>query len=402
VWRRNLMPRVTLFILPILFILSKNGPFRPHAHRMPAALTLRDLNRATLARQQLLARAAVPVPAMVAQLAGLQAQLARPPFVGLWTRLHGFTRDALRAPVEAHALVRVTAMRGTLHVLTADDYRALRATLQPMFTAAMQSVLGARAGGFDLAAVLDEARAVLRTEGPLTFEVVRERLAARMPDADVRAMGYAVRLHLPLVQVPTAGADWGWDAKAPFALADDWLGAPCAGDAAPDALVRRYLAAFGPATPADAGAWSGVKGLRATFTAMRDELVTLRDERGRELFDLPHAPRPGGDVDAPVRFLPDFDNLVLGHDDRTRVVADAHRARIVSKNLQVAATVLVDGMVAATWAVEKARGTATLVVRPFARIAKAPLRALEAEGEALVRFVEPVAKAHALRIDPIE
>ena len=367
---------------------------------MPAALTLRDLNRATLARQQLLARADAPVPAMVAQLAGLQAQLARPPFVGLWTRLHGFTRDALRAPVEARTLVRVTAMRGTLHVLAADDYRALRSTLQPMFTAAMQSVLGARTGGFDLAAVLDAARTVLTAEGPLTFEALRERLAARMPDADIRAMGYAVRLHLPLVQVPTAGAPWGWDAKAPFALADAWMGAPCAPDPAREALVRRYLAAFGPATPADAGAWSGLKGLRATFTAMRDELVTLRDERGRELFDLPDAPRPGSDIDAPVRFLPDFDNLVLAHDDRTRVVADAHRARIVSKNLQVAATLLVDGMVAATWTIEKARGTATLIVRPFARLAKAHLRAIEAEGEALARFAEPGAKAYAVRVDP--
>jgi hypothetical protein len=369
---------------------------------VPTPLTLRDLNRATLARQQLLARADVPVPAMVARLAGMQAQLARPPFVGLWTRLHGFTRDALRVPVEARAVVRVTAMRGTLHLLTAEDYRALRTTLQPMFTAASQSVLGARTGSFDLAAVLDEARAVLAAEGPLTFEVLRERLAARMPDADERAMGYAVRLHLPLVQVPTAGAAWGWDAKAPFALAVAWLGAPCAADAAPEALVRRYLAAFGPATPADAGAWSGLKGLRATFTAMRDELVTLHDERGRELFDLPDAPRPGGDVESPVRFLPDFDNLVLAHDDRTRVVADAHRSRLVSKNLQVAATVLVDGMVAGTWTIAKARGAATLIVRPFARIARAQLRALDAEGEALARFVEPDAKTHTVRVDPAE
>ena len=369
---------------------------------MPDTLTLRDLNRATLARQQLLARADLPAPDMVARLVGLQAQLARPPFVGLWTRLAGFERDALRAPVAARTLVRVTAMRGTLHVLTAGDYRALRATLQPMFTAAMQAVLGTRTAGFDLAAVLDEARAVLTAEGPLTFEVVRERLAARMPDADARAMGYAVRLHLPLVQVPTAGAPWGWDAKATFALADAWLGAPCAEAAAPETLVRRYVEAFGPATPADAGAWSGLKGLRATFTAMRDQLVSLRDERGRELFDLPDAPRPGGDVEAPVRFLPDFDNLVLAHDDRTRVVADAHRGRIVSKNLQVAATVLVDGMVAATWSIEKARGTAALVVRPFARIARAHQRALEGDAETLVRFVEPDAKAYAVRVDPVE
>jgi hypothetical protein len=369
---------------------------------MPATLTLRDLNRATLARQHLLARTALPVPDMVHALAGMQAQLARPPFVGLWTRLQGFGRETLQAPVHARAIVRVTAMRGTLHLLTAADYLALRGALQPMFTAGMQAILGPRTAGFDVARVVDEARAVLRDEGPLPFDAIRDRLAARVSDADVRAMGYAVRMHLPLVQVPTEGAAWGWDAKAPFIPADAWLGADCAPASGAEALVRRYLAAFGPATPADAGAWSGLKGLRATFAAMRDELVTLRDERGRELFDLPDAPRPGGDADAPARFLPDFDNLVLAHDDRTRVVADAHRPRIVSKNLQVAATVLVDGVVAGTWTVEKARGTATVVVRPFATLATRDQRALEAEAGALARFVEPDARAHAFRVDAAE
>jgi hypothetical protein len=367
---------------------------------MPATLTLRDLNRATLARQHLLARTSDPVPAVVAQLAGLQAQLARPPFVGLWTRIEGFDRGALTAPVHARRLVRATAMRGTLHVMGADDYRTLRAALQPMFTAAFQSTLGARATGLDVARVTADAREILRTEGPLTFDALRDRLSARMPDADVRAMGYAARMHLPLIQVPDDGAAWGWDAKAPFTLAEDWMNVECAPACDPTTLVRRYLAAFGPATPADAAAWSGMRGLRDAFAAVRDELVVLRDERKRELFDLPDAPRPGGDVEAPVRFLPDFDNLVLAHDDRTRVIAEAHRARIVSKNLQVAATFLVDGMVAGTWTVAKARGTATLTLQPFAPIAARARRALEAEGETLARFVEPDAKAHAVTLAP--
>jgi hypothetical protein len=367
---------------------------------MSAPLTLRDLNRATLARQHLLARTTDPVPAVVAQLAGLQAQLARPPFVGLWTRVAGFARAMLAEPVQARTLVRVTAMRGTLHVMTADDYRALRAALQPMFAAALQATLGARAAALDLPRVLADAREILRDEGPMPFDALRDRLAARLPDADVRAMGYAARLHLPLVQVPDARAPWGWDAKAPFALAEGWMGAACAPACEPAVLVRRYLAAFGPATPADAGAWSGLRGMRETFAAMRDELVTLRDERGRELFDLPDAPRPGGDVDAPVRFLPDFDNLVLAHDDRARVVADAHRPRLVSKNLQVAATFLVDGMVAGTWTVAKARGAATLTLQPFAAVPARARRALEAEGEALARFVEPGAKAYAVTLAP--
>lgn len=367
----------------------------------PTPLTVRDLNRATLARQHLLARTADAVPAVVAQVAGLQAQLPRPPFVGLWTRIEGFHRDALLAPVHARQLVRVTAMRGTLHLMTATDYLALRAPLAAMLAGGAAGVLGPRTGGFAVAQVLDATRDVLRAEGPLTFEALRDRLAARIPDADARAMGYTARMHLPLVQVPSAGAPWGWDARAPFMLADAWLGAACAADASPAALVRRYLAAFGPATPADAQAWSGLRKLRDTFAAMRDEMVVLRDARGRELFDLPDAPRPGGDADAPARFLPDFDNLVLAHDDRTRVVADAHRPRLVSRNLQVAATFLVDGMVAGTWTVARARGTATLALQPFATLAPRDRRALEAEGDALLRFVEPEAKAHAVTFAPV-
>ncbi len=366
---------------------------------MTATLSLRALNRATLARQHLLARTTDDAVAVVGHVAGLQAQLARPPFVGLWARLAGFTREGLIAPVHARRLVRVTAMRGTLHVMTAADYLALRAPLATMLAAGASGVLGARRDALDAEALVADARAILEARGPLPFDALRDALAARRPDADVRAMGYTVRMHLPLVQVPTDGAPWAWDGKAAFTPADAWLGAPCAPDAGPAALVRRYLAAFGPATPADAQAWSGLKGLRATFDAMRDELVTLRDARGRALFDLPDAPRPGEDADAPVRLLPEFDNLVLAHQDRTRVVADAHRPRIVSKNLQVAATFLVDGMVAGTWTTAKARGTATLTLRPFAALAPRIRRALEAEGEALVRFVEPEARAHAVAVE---
>ena len=367
---------------------------------MSAPLSLRALNRATLARQHLLARTTTDAVTVVHDVAGLQAQLARPPFVGLWTRMEGFTREGLTAPVHARQLVRATAMRGTLHVMTAADYLALRAPLATMLAAEASGVLGARSDGFDAGQLIADARAILQERGPLPFDALRDALAARWPDADVRAMGYTVRMHLPLVQVPTAGAPWAWDGKAPFTPADAWLGAPCATDAGPAALVRRYLAAFGPATPADAQAWSGLKGLRATFDAMRDELVTLRDAGKRELFDLPDAPRPGEDADAPVRLLPEFDDLVLAHHDRTRIVADAHRPRIVSKNLQVAATFLVDGMVAGTWTVAKARGTATLTLHPFAAPAPRVRRALEAEGEALVRFVEPDARAHAVAVEP--
>lgn len=364
----------------------------------PPLLTRRALGRATLARQQLLTRATTTPEAMVAQLAGLQAQLARPPFVGLWTRLDGFAREQLLAPIHARRLVRATLMRGTLHVVTAADYLALRAPLQAMLAAGAAGTLGARQDDLDVDTVLAAARDVLGAEGPLPFDALRDRLAARLPTADVRAMGHTVRMHLPLVQVPDERAAWGWDAKAPFTPAGAWLDAPCATDTSPETLVRRYLAAFGPATAADASAWSGLRKLGPVFTALRDQLHVLHDERGRELFDLPDAPRPDEDADAPVRFLPEYDNAILGHADRTRIVPAAYASRLVTRNLQIPATVLIDGMVAGTWRVARARGTATLTVQPFATLAPRDVPALEAEGEALARFVEPAATTCVVQI----
>ena len=170
---------------------------------------------------------------------------------------------------------------------------------------------------------------------------------------------------------------------------DRWLSATISTAAtSPETLVRRYLAAFGPAAPSDAQAWSGLQGLREVFESLRSSLVTFRDERKRELFDLPDAPRPPEDAEAPVRFIPDFDNLVLSHDDRSRIVADAHRGRVTLKNLQVRATFLVDGMVAGTWKSERKRKAAVLVMEPFGAVTKRTRAALEEEGDVLLSFLE--------------
>ena len=196
---------------------------------------------------------------------------------------------------------------------------------------------------------------------------------------------------LPVVMVP--GEDrWGFPPASRFTLTDRWLGRPPDRDTSPAELVRRYLAALGPATPADAQAWSGLPGLRAAFEELRCELATFRDERGRELLDLPEAPRPPEDAPAPARFLPDFDNLVLAHDDRTRVVADEHRPAVVTKNLRVRATVLWDGFVCATWAVKRTTRKATLTVTPLGRMPRGAPRGIRAEGEALLKFLEPDAR----------
>lgn len=359
-------------------------------------ITTRQLNRALLARQMLLARENTSAVNAVERLAGMQAQQARPPFVGLWTRLDGFQRGDLTGPLQRREIVRATAMRGTIHLMSAADYVGLRGALQPALTKGMKSILRERAQNLDVAALEAEARTFFGGS-PATFDALRNHFKTQDPEADERAMAYAIRNVLPLVQVPT-DAQWGYPAAADFALAETWLGTQVSTEPAPaHELVRRYLAAFGPATPTDAQAWSGLQGLRQVFEDLRPTLVTFRDARKRELFDLPEAPRPEEDRPAPVRFVPEFDNLVLAHDDRTRVIADEHRPRVTLKNLQVLATFLVDGFVAGTWKVERKRKAAALILEPFGQIDKKTAKALEAEGDALLRFVEEDAETREVR-----
>lgn len=359
-------------------------------------LTTRQLNRALLARQMLLSRETMPVVIAVERLVGLQAQLARPPFVGLWTRLEGFQRGDLTDPLQERRIVRATAMRGTIHLMSAADFVGLRGAIQPALTRGMKAILRERAENLDVAALEAEARAFFGGKAA-TFDALRMHFKTKDPEADERAMAYVIRNVLPLVQVPT-DASWGFPAAADFALAETWLGTKVSTEPAPaHELVRRYLAAFGPATPSDAQAWSGLQGLRQVFEDLRPGLVTFRDTRKRELFDLPDAPRPEEDAPAPVRFVPEFDNLVLAHDDRTRVIADEHRPRVTLKNLQVLATFLVDGFVAGTWKVERKRKTAALILEPFGKLDKKTAKALEAEGDALLRFVEADAESREVR-----
>ena len=353
-----------------------------------ATLSTRALNRAFLARQMLLEREKLPATKAIERLVGLQAQVARPPFVGLWTRLADFQRKVLSEAFHQRRVVRVTAMRGTLHAMTSTDYIALRGALQPMLTRGMTSILRSRAADIDLDAIQDVGRAFFAKQAA-TFDAFRDHLKATFPKLDERALAYAVRTHVPLVQVPTVESRWAFPSAADFALADTWLSKKVSTAATPaKAVVLRYLAAFGPATPADAQAWSGMNGLREVFEELRPKLVTFHDARKRELFDLPDAPRPDEDVDAPIRFIPDYDNLVLSHDDRTRIMADAHRSRVTLKNLMVRATFLVDGLVAGTWKSERKRKAAVLVIEPFGTIAKRTRSEIEREGEQLLSFLE--------------
>jgi hypothetical protein len=360
------------------------------------SLSLRRLNRATLARQLLLERRAAPAAAAVERLAGLQAQQARPPYVGLWTRLADFDRDELAGRIDERTVIKATWVRATLHLVTAADFLRLRSTLQPMLTAAWSSIAKRRGADFDLDEILAAGRSFL-DEAPRTFAEVSAMLSERWPDFDVGAMRYAVRTHLPLVQVP-ADVAWSYPGKPAFTLAESWLGRPPGPADGLKELVKRYLAAFGPASVTDAQKWSGLAKLGGVFEELRPQLVTYRDGR-RELFDLPGLEPPDEDVPAPVRFLPEYDNLLLAHAKRERVVADEHRSKVYLPGLRVAATFQVDGFVAGVWKTETSGKTATLVLEPFASLARRDRDALVEEGERLVRFAEPKARSFAVRVE---
>ncbi len=361
-----------------------------------APVTLRDLNRATLARQMLLGRERVKPLRAIERLAGLQGQWPKPPHLGLWSRVLGYKRDDLLDLLRRREAVRAPMMRGTLHVVSARDYLAQRQPLQPMLTRGTLAVLRERAKGIDVDEVIAITRECL-ARGPQTFELVRDALASVRPKADHRAMAHIARLGVPLVQVPTTSDAWGFPGAPQFALAEGWLGEKLAASEAPDDLVLRYLAAFGPATPGDMQTWSAMQGVKETFERLRPKLAVLRDERKRELFDLPKAPRPGPDAIAPVIFLPEFDNVVLAHTDRRRFVADRYRKSVYLPGLRIAPTFLVDGFVAGTWGVERKKAAATLTVEPFEPLPKKTQGELAAEADALARFVEPEASTFAVR-----
>jgi winged helix DNA-binding protein len=361
-----------------------------------AKLTLRQLNRATLARQMLLEREAVPVVDAVERLAGMQAQEPRPPFVGLWSRLQGFRREDLSEALLGYEVVRGPLMRSTLHLLSAADFAAFRPALTPALNVAVRA-LGSSAKGLDGVDFLPVAIELLREE-PREYNELRILLSERFPDVHHRALGYAVRTQLPLVMVPTDDP-WAFPRVARFALAEDRLGCSLPFEGPPESMIRSYLAAFGPATAADFVEWSGLKRMKPAFEELRPALSVFEDESGRELFDLPDAPRPDAGTPAPPRFLPEFDSLVLAHADRSRILAAEHRPGLVTKNLRVKATFLWDGSVAGTWTVERKRGKATLRISPFEPLPRKAVRGLGEEGERLLRFGEGEDSALDVKID---
>jgi hypothetical protein len=359
---------------------------------MTTELGRRALNRALLARQLLLERHAMPALEAIEHLVGLQAQAPNPPHIGLWSRLADYALEEAGELIADRRALRMVLMRGTLHLVSARDARALR----PITQVILDNHLKARAAELrhlDLADVTARARSLLEEE-PRSDKDLRALLAERWPDEDPALLAWAVRLSLPLVQVPPRGI-WGASGIARHTTLENWLG-PTAPDPSLDDLVRRYLGAFGPASVQDVQQWAGLTRLGEVVERLRPELVTFHDENGRTLYDLPDAPRPGPGAEAPVRFVPDFDNLLLSHADRARIISEEHRKRVFTVNGIIRATFLVDGFVHGMWKIEKGRGEATLRIEPFAPVPGPERAALEEEGMRLLAAAHPKAKSHGV------
>jgi hypothetical protein len=357
-------------------------------------LSQRALNRALLERQHLLRRRRASAAKEIEHLVGMQAQVPNSPYVGLWTRLEGFQPNELADLINTRRAVRLGLMRNTIHLVTARDSLEHRPLYQSLFDRGWQaSHFGRNLAGIDLSAVIAEAT-ILMKEKPRTFAELGKLLQQQWPDRDATSLAYAIRYLVPIVQVPPRGI-WGKSAQPTWTSTDLWLGRSLTPKPSIYRLVARYLAAFGPATVADVSAWSGLTGLRDVVERLRPKLRTFRDDRGRELFDVPDAPLPDPDTPAPPRFLPEFDNLLIGHHDRTRVIDHAYRYVIV------AGTLLVDGFVHATWSIKRVRDAATLTIEPLRRLTKTDRHAVTEEGERLLTFAASEATRRDVRITAV-
>ena len=347
----------------------------------------RELNRATLERQMLLRRRKLPALDAIEHLVGMQAQAPAPPYVGLWTRLKEFRPDELgRLILDRHA-VRIALMRNTVHLVSAQDCLALRPLMQPVLDRTLYSTRANRAHleGIDIEALIAAGRALLEEE-PHTAKELGELLQEQWPDRDPTSLARAIRHLLPLVQVPPRGV-WGKSGPAAHTTAESWLGRPLDQSPSIEETILRYLRAFGPATVKDVQTWSGLSRLGGVIERLRPRLRIFRDESGKELFDVPDAQMPDPETPAPPRFLPEFDNLILSHADRTRFIAEEYRKALASKNGMVPAAILVDGFVRGTWKIERSRGRASLEIKPFELLTREDRNALVEEGERLIRFV---------------
>jgi hypothetical protein len=365
---------------------------------MDGVIGLRALNRATLDRQLLLRRSPLSVTEAVEHLVGLQAQTPHTAYIGLWGRLDGFRPEQLSDRLVERSVVRMALMRGTIHLVTARDAWGLRGLVQPVLDRVQKGQFGKRLAGIDEKDLVASGRAFVETE-PRTFKALGDHLLERWPDRDRFAMEQAIRTAVPLVQVPPRGL-WGRSGAVAHTSIEAWLGAPPRDPLTIETFVRRYLGAFGPASVMDAQAWCGLTKLREVFDRLRPRLLVLRDEAGRELFDLPHAPRPDAGTPAPPRFLYDFENLLLSYADRSRMGSPDVAKALAPRTQEPVSTFTLDGFVAGRWTISRQRRAAILHVTPVKPLSVADAARLTEEGHALLGFAANEAGDRDVRIEP--
>ena len=363
-------------------------------------LSLQALNRATLHRQWLLERHDATALEAIEHLVGMQAQSPLAPYVGLWTRLNGFQPGDLAKLLEERQAVRGSMMRATIHLMSSRDFLAYRQVIQPRLEREVfQNMTYGRhrLEGLDIDPVL-QAGIDRMTEGPATAVQLREHLAPLWPDRHPAALAHAVRCLLPTIQTPPRGI-WGKGGNPAMSTADLWLNAPV--DPAPsvDTLILRYLAAYGPASVADAQTWSGLTRLTEVFDRLPLRHYTDADS-GRALYDLPDTPLPPEDAEAPTRFLPEYDNLLLSHADRTRWIDTPTRQRLTPQEVLTKGSVLHNGRAVALWKQAKPTKTqATLEIAPFTTLTRAAWQSIESEAQNLLTFTNPEAMHEVTRAD---
>lgn len=356
----------------------------------PRVLTRRALNRALLARQMLLEREACGVVEAIERLVGMQAQEPQAPYVGLWSRLDGFDPQELSALIGDRVAVRGTLMRCTVHLVTARDWASLWPLTQPVRERSFRgSQFAKQVAGLDASELRAAGRALV-AERPRGRAELAAQLAERWPGIDPPSLVQAAVRH-PVVQAPPRGL-WRQRGQARLVASEAWLGADVEADPDLDSIIRRYLAGYGPATVQDIQAWSGLTRLKDPVERMRPELRTFADEEGRELFDVPDGLLPDPDTPAPPRFLAPFDNVLLAHAERSRIIDRADRDRVYEDRLM--RSFLIDGFVAGTWHVRDD----ALHVAPLRPLTRSNRAALEAEGVRVARFLLPEVPEPEVRI----
>jgi hypothetical protein len=358
-------------------------------------LTSRALNRATLDRQLLLRRHPMPLPQAIEHLGGLQAQAPLAPYTALYSRLGNFKIEVLSSLISERAVVRAHLMRNTVHLVTAPDYLDFRPLFTELARRGVRTSFGKRLAGADPEQVAEHARALL-AERPLTRAELGRLLGPDWPAAEAAALAYIGSSSLATVQVPPRGL-WGQRGQARFALAENWLGRPVPDKPDPVAaerLVLRGIGAFGPMTVADLQQWSGLTRLREITERLAGRLRAFRGEDGAELLDLPDAPRPDAATPAPPRFLPEYDNVLLSHADRDRVIPHGRPVPLPPGNGSAQGTVLIDGLWNGTW---RASGD-VMTIESFVPLTAEAADAVGAEAARLLGFLG--AQAPAIRFGP--